>query len=111
MPPFKSVNDPKWNEACEAMQKELDEIERKRIESAKRALRYAYWRNFDKLPSVWVARDEDGTLWIYQGKPVKACGMFHCGSIGDMFQIDGSAYPEITFDNSPVKVKLMFIDA
>lgn len=111
MPPFKNVNDPKWNEACEAMQKELDEIERKRIESAKKAIRDAYWRNFDRLPSVWVARDEDGTLWIYDGKPREAFGMFHCGSIGDLLQIDGSAYPDITYENSPVKVKLMLIDA
>jgi hypothetical protein len=28
-----------------------------------------------------------------------------------MFQIDDSVYPEITFENSPIRVKLLFIDA
>lgn len=83
----------------------------KRMESAKRAIREAYWQSWDKLPSVWVARDDDGSLWIYTTKPVKGGGMFSCSATGDMFQIDDSVYPEITFENSPVKVKLLFIDA
>lgn len=80
-------------------------------ESAEKAIREAYWQSWDKLPSVWVARDDDGSLWIYTTKPVKGGGMFSCSASGDMFQIDDSVYPEITFENSPVKVKLLFIDA
>ena len=90
---------------------EPDSAEKKRIEAAKKAIREAYWRDWDGLPSVWVARDDDGTLWIYTAKPVKARGFFHAGSVGEMFQINESAYPEITFENSPIKVKLLFIDA
>ena len=79
--------------------------------SALRAIREAYWQSWNKLPSVWVARDDDGSLWIYTAKPIEAGGMFHCSATGDMFQIDDSVYPEITYDNSPVKVKLLFIEA
>lgn len=90
---------------------EPDSAEKKRIEAARKAIRQAYWRNWAALPSVWVARDEDNSLWIYTTKPVKSDGMFHCSATGDMFQIDDSVYPEITYENSPVKVKLLFIDA
>ena len=92
-------------------EQELEAIEKKRIEAAKKAIREAYWRDWDELPSVWVARDDDNSLWIYTAKPVKARGFFHAGSVGEMFQINESAYPEITFENSPIKVKLLFIDA
>lgn len=88
-----------------------DAVEKKRIDAAKKAIRAAYWRNWLSLPSVWVARDEDNSLWIYTTKPTKSCGMFCCSAAGDMFQIDDSVYPEITYENSPIKVKLLFIDA
>lgn len=92
--------------------KKLEEtMDQMDIDEARKAIRAAYWRNWDKLPSVWVARDDDGSLWIYTHKPVKSCGMFSCSTTGDMFPIDDSVYPEITFENSPVQVKLLFIDA
>lgn len=93
---------------AEQLQKSIDQMD---VAAARKAIREAYWTNYAALPSVWVARDEDGSLWLYTVKPVKACGMFHCSSVGGMFQIDDLVYPEITFENSPVKVKLLFIDA
>lgn len=92
----------------EQLQEMLDQMD---IDTAKKAIRDAYWRNWAALPSVWVARDADNSLWIYTTKPVKSDGMFHCSATGDMFQIDDSVYPEITFENSPIRVKLLFIDA
>lgn len=92
----------------EQMQEAIDQMD---VAAAKKAIREAYWRNWSALPSVWVARDEDNSLWIYTTKPTKSCGMFSCSAAGDMFQIDESVYPEITYENSPIKVKLLFIDA
>ena len=94
--------------AKEKLQEIIDQMD---VNVARKAIRAAYWRNWDALPSVWVARDVDGSLWIYTTKPVKSDGMFHCSATGDMFQIDDSVYPEITFENSPIRVKLLFIDA
>lgn len=91
-------------------EQELEAIEKKRIDAARKAIREAYWRSWANLPSVWVARDADNSLWIYTTKPVKSDGMFHCSASGEMFQIDDSVYPEITFENSPIRVKLLFID-
>lgn len=92
----------------EQLQNALDKVD---IDAAKKAIRQAYWRNGAALPSVWVARDDDGSLWIYTAKPVEACGMFHASASGDCIPIDDSVYPEITYENSPIKVKLLFIDA
>lgn len=92
----------------EQLQQTLDQMD---IDAAKKAIRAAYWRNWSALPSVWVARDGDGSLWIYTAKPVKDCGMFSCSASGDCIPIGDSVYPEITYENSPIKVKLMFIDA
>lgn len=94
--------------AGEKLKKAIEKID---VAAARKAIREAYWGNFAALPSVWVARDEDGSLWIYTTKPIGGGGMFSCSATGDMFQIDESVYPEITYENSPVKVKLLFIDA
>ena len=53
----------------EELQQTIDQID---IDEAKKAIRAAYWRNWQELPSVWVARDEDNSLWIYTTKPNKA---------------------------------------
>lgn len=92
----------------EQLQKTIDQMD---AAAARKAIREAYWGNFAALPSVWVARDEDNSLWIYTTKPRKSDGMFCCGAAGDMVPIDESVYPEITYENSPIKVKLLFIDA
>lgn len=90
-----------------------DNAEQKSIEAAKKAIREAYWQSWDNLPYVWVARDKDGALWLYNNEPVKAdfAGIFHNGACGDGMPIDDRIYPEITYDNSPIKIKLLFIDA
>lgn len=96
--------------AVKRMKEKIAHSKNEQKESIKKAIRNAYWESWDKLPSVWVARDDDNSLWIYDTKPIKACGMFHASG-GDLFQIEGSVYPEITSENSPVKVKLLFIEA
>lgn len=93
--------------------KKPDDAEKKSIEAARKAIHEAYWKDWSNLPSVWVARDKDGELWLYNNKPVKTdfAGIFHNGAFGDGMPIDNRIYPEITYDNSPVKIKLLFIDA
>lgn len=108
-PQFKNVDDPEFEKFVKERERERKEEERKRIDVTCKLLRQAYWQSWDKLPSVWIARDDDGSLWIYRTKPEESLGMF-CRSAGGMIQIDDSAYPEITFENSPIKVKLLFID-
>ena len=65
---------------------------------------------------VWIARDKDGDLSIYYGKPIK--NEFDQWEVDlDLFEDDSNVayycdlprevYPEITFENSPVMIKLI----
>lgn len=51
---------------------------------------------------IYLARDEDGSLWCYLDKPQRGESEF---MIGDMsFELDKADYPEVTWENSPVPV-------
>ena len=60
--------------------------------------------------NLYIARDKDSTLAIYQGKPiVNSFNVFttdvdnNCGYLIDC--IPSKMFPEITFENSPVLLK------
>lgn len=58
---------------------------------------------------LWIARDLDGSLYLYTEKPKLVCeSYFDTRSIsGEQMLIgDYSRCPEITFENSPQKVEL-----
>ena len=103
-PQFKKVGDPEWESFVEQRRAEA----RRRQQHA--TVNPYIWRDFEHFPTAWIARDDfDGSLWLYTHEPVKAGGMFHCGPVGDMLEIDKSLYPQLTFELSPIKVKLLFI--
>lgn len=62
---------------------------------------------------LWIARNEDGTLYLFHKQPVynymvEICDyMWQHGTI--IGSIDKSYFPEVTFDNSPQKVKIELI--
>ena len=58
----------------------------------------------------WMARDPDGSLWLYKKKPVKADnGVFMSENGKHPIQVDKTAFREkVTKFNSPVKVKIKF---
>lgn len=63
---------------------------------------------------LWIARDCDGTLCLYTTKPWKRIAAdchnneFDCDD--DFMEIDSSLFPEVTFENSPQRVKLELPD-
>lgn len=59
---------------------------------------------------IYIARDKDGTLAIYEGKPVydEEFNTFYCDDDGNgnfVNYVNGDLYPEITYENSPVELK------
>lgn len=60
--------------------------------------------------TLWIARDKDGSLAIYNHKPERDCDCFSApwGSYIDLeffgFQYD--FFPEVTWENSPQQVEL-----
>ena len=58
----------------------------------------------------WIARDKGRTekesyLYIYSKEPEKMLNYFHFTG-GFMYQLDNRAFPEVTFDNSPLRISL-----
>ena len=67
------------------------------------------WRDFDHFPTGWIARDEDNSLWLYDKEPREGGGMFHLSAGGEtMMPLPEDCYPDVTYELSPVKVKLLF---
>lgn len=56
---------------------------------------------------MWAAREQDGTLWLYDEKPTLCDGVFAGPKYNRFsFRIPHSdVLPEVTFENSPVKLK------
>lgn len=57
----------------------------------------------------WVARDEYGSLYLYDHIPIKQGIWFRSQRGYDMMKLDDRLFPEITFNNSPQKVELKLI--
>ena len=55
---------------------------------------------------VWIARDKDGSLYLYSKKPLKDGRMFVTDGTGDMFQLDKNSHSEITWENSPQRIEI-----
>jgi hypothetical protein len=62
---------------------------------------------------LWVARNQDGSLWLHEEKPSLVyndetrCWYYEKGNFLDFY--DESKLPEVTFENSPQKVKIELI--
>lgn len=58
---------------------------------------------------MWIARDKDGELYLYDAYPKKGSEFF-----GNQFGyasmlLDGKLFPEVTWENSPVKADLKIV--
>ena len=57
---------------------------------------------------IWLARDENGSLWLYGYKPQKYNGIWLYRFTEPVLPIDNSLFPEVKWsDEEPTKVKLV----
>lgn len=59
----------------------------------------------------YIARDRDNRLYLYRDKPFKSYLMFICQCNNtkhwsELFELDESLFPEVTWENSPQEVEL-----
>ena len=58
----------------------------------------------------WIARDKDGYLYIYDKKPIKLKDYFESDDYSRFNALlHSSSFPEVTFENSPQKVRLELV--
>jgi hypothetical protein len=55
---------------------------------------------------LYLARDKDNSLYLYQGKPIKYSDVFREVLGNQVLSVPNELYPEVTFDNSPKRIKL-----
>ena len=60
---------------------------------------------------LWIARDPDGELVLYKTEPKvrEYLGQKSFDTDEEFLPIDNSLYPEVTFENSPRKIKINLI--
>ena len=58
---------------------------------------------------LWAARDRVGILRIYDNKPKVDKRKQEITFIGGYYEINSNLFPEVTFENSPRKVKISLI--
>ena len=56
---------------------------------------------------LWIARDKDGDLYLYDKKPIREEDYFDLNTNSEYNTLLHSSYfPEVTFENSPQKVEI-----
>jgi hypothetical protein len=56
---------------------------------------------------LWIARDGDGSLYIYDGKPsLLPYGRFCSDGDGDTMELDRNLFLDVTCENSPQRVHI-----
>ena len=59
---------------------------------------------------AWVARDDDGSLYMYSDKPKKISDFWHAPGVGYM-KLDDSLFTEVQWsDENPKEIKLSIRD-
>ena len=63
-----------------------------------------------KALKAWVARDYDGSLYMYTAKPKKTSDFWHAGGVGYM-KLDDSLFPDVQWsDEEPKEIKLTIME-
>lgn len=58
------------------------------------------------MEEMWIARDRNGILRIYDNEPKVDKRKQEIISIGGYYDININLFPQITFDNSPQKITI-----
>ena len=63
-----------------------------------------------KALEAWVARDYDGSLYMYTDKPKKLIDFWHAAGVGYM-KLDDSLFPQVQWsDKKPKEIKLSIME-
>ena len=62
--------------------------------------------NSNTTMTIWFARDKKGALWGYLGEPIRSANVFAAQEGDGIFSVRDDFFPEITWENSPVKFSL-----
>ena len=58
---------------------------------------------------MYIARDEDGVLFLYDACPVRLTDFFASQVGYNVMPLEQKLFPEVTWENSPVRVELSIV--
>lgn len=61
---------------------------------------------------LWIARDKNGELWVYDHKPIKKDEIFQSDFELDkcvVSELPVWGLPEVTFENSPQEIEIKLV--
>ena len=63
------------------------------------------------MVEFFITRDKDGILEMFDTEPIKneKYGIFTCGKPSKSYELNSQLFPELTFENSPQKIKLELV--
>ena len=62
------------------------------------------------IMNVWIARDKDGMLYLYEDEPKLAYSNAHYfDAANGCYDLPIGLFPEVTFENSPQEVELKLV--
>lgn len=66
-------------------------------------------KDSNTMKKLWVARDKDGSLYMYDGYPVRDVDVWDVGGDqpADSAEIFAELFPELTWDDEPIEVNLI----
>lgn len=62
------------------------------------------------IMKLWIARDKDGSLFIYGAEPLIHCNSFFITGRNGAIRLKKELFPEVTFENSPQEVEIKLVD-
>ena len=63
------------------------------------------------MNNLWLARDKNGSLWVYKRKPERTEKSFDIKwGVHERIWLNGEDFPEVTWENSPMQVELKLKD-
>jgi hypothetical protein len=72
---------------------------------------FAEQRIMEKGVEVWLARDDNRDLYAYTCKPYRTkeygCRKWRSPYMSDFVRLKSELFPEVTFENSPVKARII----
>ena len=58
----------------------------------------------------WIARDEEGALYLYDDVPEKLIKCFIQQGYKEVKKLSNDLFPEVTFENSPREVEIKLVN-
>ena len=58
---------------------------------------------------LWIARDKDGALYLYNDTPQKLNTRFIQQEDKDIMKLSDNFFQEVTFENSPQQVEIKLV--